>query len=333
MEKKLIKKIGKWARKNNIFFPENPDDIIKLKKLDFRLKEVKEIPESIAVLENLESMNGASNALTSLPDEMIYLKNLKVLDLSKNEFTAFPKIIFKLQDLEELYLGGNHIADVPEDIVGLKKLRILDLHNNKIKSLPLRVGEMEALEELNIGANGIESLPESLGKLVNLKKLCIWSNKLFGLPHELGRLIKLEELNLWGNNLSDIPEEIKRLPRLKDVELKLSQARMNEVLIQAVMADNVAMAKNLIETGANVNYKQSPCQDYEFTTPLFEAKSIAMIDMLLAAHADVNLKREKTGKLSIKVWETDDKHTGKYETFLTKQHPSEIARYVKTLKF
>ncbi len=82
--------------------------------------------------------------------------------------------------------------------------------------------------------------------------------------------------------------------------------------------------------GADVNHKWLNYGNLPFTTALFEAHSIEMIQLLLKNGADPNIKRETAKTSSIKVWESE-KASGGFETFLTKKHPIEITKFLKTL--
>jgi len=141
----------------------------------------------------------------------------------------------------------------------------------------------------------------------------------------------LEELNIWSNKISEIPEEILKLPKLKNIELKLEQSTLNTKLLDAVIEDDFVLAQNMVYNGADVNFQKTPCIDYSFTTPLFEAQSAKIVDLLLSNNADPKTEREKTGKISIKVWESDSKQSGQSETFLTKLHKPEISSFIKKL--
>jgi hypothetical protein len=105
--------------------------------------------------------------------------------------------------------------------------------------------------------------------------------------------------------------------------------QLNKTLIWAVVGDNVYLAEKLIFYGADVNYEHEECQNHLFTTPLFEAKSIDMIELLLKNGADPDLKREIVKHVHTKEGIEEVRPTGNFETFLTKKHPSEIQKFIK----
>ena len=123
---------------------------------------------------------------------------------------------------------------------------------------------------------------------------------------------------------------IKSLPNLKVIEQETDTGKINQQLIAAAINDDVQKVEKLIAMGADVNHKWLNYGNLPFTTPLFEAHSIEMIQMLLNHGADPHIKRDLPKASSIKVWESE-KATGEFETFLTKKHPVEIAKFIKTL--
>ena len=113
------------------------------------------------------------------------------------------------------------------------------------------------------------------------------------------------------------------------------QERLSVLLLEFVALDNCAIAAELIEQGADVNYRYDypyyPLpNERRFTTALFEAKSPQMAKLLMERGADPQLKREILREWFGSDWHYDS--TGEYETFLTMTHPAEMAEFVKSLK-
>jgi len=304
-----VVKLIKWAEKNKIYMSKDPLELFNQKKLDLKMKGITRLPAELGSLTNLTELDLSFNKLDSLPKEIMSLSNLEVLKLGRNEFENFPSII-----------------------VNFRKLLYLDLESNKLKSIPAEINILANLKVFNLFYNKLESIPESIGNLVDLEELNLSANKLTQLPKEIGSLLKLRELNIWQNQITEIPEEIKQLPNLQDLDLVLSPAKLNQKLIESVIKDNVKLAATLLEHGADVNFKwDSQSSNYNLTTPLFEAKSVDMIELLLKYKADINVKREKSKTVSVKVWE-DERGQKEDETFLTKKHSLEITKYLKSIK-
>ncbi|MCK4661429.1 MAG: hypothetical protein KAT68_01080 [Bacteroidales bacterium] len=307
--KSALKKLLKWLKKKRIILIDNTDNLYNLKKLDLKINELKKIPKEIGELTNLEELDLGYNKLFELPEEITNLTNLTVLKLERNKFTKFPVEITRLVALNNLSLESNQIKNIPPDIKNLSKLSTLNLFYNKLSELPDEIGELTNLKELNLGANNLTSLPLSISKLENLENLIIWSNK-----------------------ITEIPEEIKNLPKLEDIEITVDKKKLNAKLIECIQINDVELAQELIFHGADVNYKDTKYDSLEFTTPLFEAKSIKIIELLLSHNADPHVKREiKKSTASIKVWEAE-KEINEFETFLTKKHSLEITKYLKKKK-
>ncbi|GAB4286415.1 MAG: hypothetical protein Kow0068_12000 [Marinilabiliales bacterium] len=298
--------------------------------MDLSYKNLYAIDDSVFILSHLTELDASNNYLENLPEGIAYCFNLKILNIRRNNLNKIPEFISKLKYLEELYLGGNSISEIPENITELKNLKKLYIPNNKLDNLPEFIGNLEHLEELVLSGNKITKLPDSIGKLKNLKKLDLFLNKLIKLPDSFIQLTNLEELNLWNNEFDEIPEITSKMPSLKNIDININQKQLNKMLIEAVRDDDVSTCEHYIKMGADVNYKCEDSPGYNLTTPLFEAKSVDMIKLLLDNNADVNIKREKRGEVSIKVWESD-KSSGETETFLSKAHKPEIKEYLKKI--
>jgi hypothetical protein len=178
----------------------------------------------------------------------------------------------------------------------------------------------------------LTELPDDIGFLTKLQELNLCLNKLSTLPDTMEYLKELRDLNLRSNNFKQVIEKVKTLPYLTDVDLLAENKQLNNKLIEYVKNENIIDARQVIENGANVNYKQYNFDQTQFTTALFEAKSIAIIKLLLSCQADPFIERKIGVKETIKVWETKGDGENKYENFLTKKHPYQLAKFVKSLK-
>jgi hypothetical protein len=171
-------------------------------------------------------------------------------------------------------------------------------------------------------------LPNEFGSLSHLVKLNLALNQLASLPHSFSKLYNIVELELWLNRFELIPDVISQLPNLKDLYNVVDPDRLNKTLVWSVIGDNTYLAEKLLYYGADVNYEYEECANHLFTTPLFEANSIDMINLLLQKGADPELKREIIKHVYTKAGE-EVRPTGEYETFLTKKHPKEIQKFIK----
>ena len=301
------KNLLKWAKNHKIDFPTLPEELEKLQVLDVRLKSLSKLPKEINCLTGLVEINLEFNELSELPWEFAHLKKLKIINLGHNKFVDLPGVICHLPQVE-----------------------ILNMESNSVKKISPVVANLESLIELNFSFNHINELPEEIGHLKHLARLNLAANNLSELPSSMHRLYSLTELKLWNNKIKEVPDFIKSLPNLKVIELESDKGKIDQQLVAASINDDTMKAEKLLTMGADVNHKWLNYGNLPFTTALFEAHSIDMIQLLLKHGADPNLKRELPKSSTIKVWESEKTSTG-FETFLTKKHSVEIFKFIKSL--
>ncbi len=307
VDQKALKKIIEWLKSVKVFVPENTEKVIEMRKLDLRMRDLNKLPDEISVLANLEELDLGYNRFSELPSHIGLLRSLKELRLESNRFSKMPSIVSYFENLEYLDLQNNQLTSLPPEIRKLRKLQTLNVQLNQLTKIPDEIGELTELRHLNISANKLTEVPVSISNLTNL-----------------------ETLDLWSNKIIDIPDKVRELPKLHEIDMVLNQHKLNHKLIEAVIDDNLNLAKELISHGANVNYKWLNHGGHQFTSALFEATSVEMVKMLLENHADVQMKREIVKQASIFDFH-DDTHTGKFETFLTMKHSIEVAKYIKSI--
>ena len=98
---------------------------------------MRELPTSIGLLANTNTMSFSNNKLTSLPSELGQLANLASFWISKNQVEHIPIELWQISSLTDVGLAGNRLTRVPfEDMRALPKLRYMDLQDNAIEALP-----------------------------------------------------------------------------------------------------------------------------------------------------------------------------------------------------
>jgi Leucine-rich repeat (LRR) protein len=301
------KNLLKWAKNHKIDFPSTPEELEKLQILDIRLKKISKLPKEINCLTGLVEINLEFNELNELPWEFAHLKKLKIINLGHNKFVDLPGVICHLPGVE-----------------------VLNMESNSVKKITPVIGQLESLIELNFSFNHLNELPEEIGHLKHLVRLNLAANNISQLPLTMRKLYNLVEFKLWNNKIIELPDFIKELPNLKVIELVADSGKINQQLIAASINDDTLKAEMLINMGADVNYKWMNFGNLPFTTSLFEAHSIEMIQLLIKNGANPNIKRELPKPTTIKVWESEKSSIG-FETFLSKKHPVEIAKFLKTL--
>jgi Leucine-rich repeat (LRR) protein len=313
-----------------MFFSTSPEQ--KLKKIITWIRGLKiNVPMDVAGVKNITKLDLSFKGITKLPEEVGYLENLTELNLSNNKLKSLPKECSKITNLKYLNLGYNVFVSIPDSIFRHQQLETLNMEANQIESIPAAVGNLTNLIDLNFFANQISVFPVELCSLSNLKRLNMALNLLSKLPDEFENLANIKELELWLNKFELIPEVVSKLPKLQDLYNSFDTHKLNKALIMAVFSNNLQLTEKLIFHGADVNYKLKDFRSKIFTTPLFEVKSIAMINLLLQNGADPNLKREIVKFVYSKDGKEEVRKTGQFETFLTFKYPEKIEKYIKSL--
>jgi GTPase SAR1 family protein len=166
------------------------------------------IPDSIALLTNLEVLELGSNALNTLPDSIAQLVNLRRLDLSNNSMQVLPEVITDLRNVQILDLSFNEFSDLPNSIARLTQLRMLDISFNSISLFPAIITQLKNLRSLDVRGNQLSTIPETIGQLIHLNELELSANQIYHLPVVISQLSNLQKLVINGNPLQDPPLEI-----------------------------------------------------------------------------------------------------------------------------
>ncbi|MBX2978013.1 MAG: leucine-rich repeat domain-containing protein [Flavobacteriales bacterium] len=142
---------------------KNPDEVY---RLDLSGTKLKEVPEEVRQLRNLNALDLGNNKIKRLPDwfgELTYMQDLRLarnkltevpasicsmvhlkrLDMSRNALKALPACIGKLVELVSLDLWSNDLSDFPEELSGMRSLRFLDL-----RAIQFEQHEMDMIQEL-----------------------------------------------------------------------------------------------------------------------------------------------------------------------------------------
>lgn len=173
--------------------------------------------------QNLTSLDLSGCSLSSLPEEVLLLKDLQTLNLGDNTLSSLPAGIGALVSLRVLFFLRNSFSSLPPSLASLPSLETLSFKENKLSSLePSHLPR--SLRALILTSNRLSSIPPGLSGLPNLLKLMVAQNRLESLPADLHECKKLELLRAANNHLTHIPPSLWAMPALAWVALSGSPA-------------------------------------------------------------------------------------------------------------
>jgi predicted outer membrane repeat protein len=202
------------------------------------------LPESIGLLNNLETFHLGNNQLVDLPDSFDLLVSLINLSIGQNLFLELPAIICDLPNLVSLEFGYNQLVDIPNCIGSLTNLETLAVSNNYIDQLPDYIENLINLEYFDASNNELTELPETINQLINLNHLEISNNHISELPSNIGEMESLVGINLDSNNLIGLPISFSDLNMLTFCNLRnnnileLPENIGNLISLQQLLARN-----------------------------------------------------------------------------------------------
>ena len=205
--------------------------LTQLQTLDLVGNRLTALPESLGQLTQLKTLDLGGNRLTALPESLGQLTQLQTVELDSNQLTTLPDWLGHLNQLQTLDLGGNRLTALPESLGQLTQLQKLYLGSTQLTTLPDWLGQLTQLQKLYLDNTQLTTLPESLGQLTELQTLDLRNNQLTALPQSLGHLTQLQTLDLEGNQLTALPESLGHLTQLQ--ELRLAENPLNPELAAA----------------------------------------------------------------------------------------------------
>lgn len=99
--------------------------------LGARGNHLRNLPESIGLLDSLCWLTLENNQISSLPQSFGALNSLIHLNLKNNGLKIFPVQLYQLRNLRFCFLNSNRIEEIcPENISETKFMKSLDLNDN-----------------------------------------------------------------------------------------------------------------------------------------------------------------------------------------------------------
>lgn len=185
------------------------------------------VPPEIVSLKRLKSLSIYRTDVRELPESLDRLAELESLTLIKNPaLGALPRSFEKLRSLQNLSVWQSSISELPPNFGQLVSLKHLKLDKCPVYALPESFGQLGSLETFEFDAyrESLSELPESFGQLTKLKKLSLKGHaKLTALPESFANLSSLETLHMNGCKLAHLPESFGDLQNLKYADLSKNQ--------------------------------------------------------------------------------------------------------------
>eukprot|EP00058_Branchiostoma_floridae_P015699 XP_002601187.1 hypothetical protein BRAFLDRAFT_75632 [Branchiostoma floridae] len=183
--------------------------------LELRYKNLKQLPDELFELKDLEALDLSRNMNMELSNGLIKLTNLKLLSLAGCNLATVPAAVMKLPQLETLILSNNENITLPDDMSGLVNLTAIHLDWCNLDSLPPVVLKLSHLRSLDLSGNEQISLPDELCRLENIKELRLYACFMATVPPAVLKLTQLEKLNLSGNWGIHLPDGLSRLTNIR----------------------------------------------------------------------------------------------------------------------
>ncbi|WP_445633307.1 hypothetical protein NSTC745_04956 [Nostoc sp. DSM 114161] len=256
--------------------PEAIASLTQLQTLNLTRNQLTALPEAIASLTQLQQLDLSRNQLTALPEAIASLTQLQVLDLCFNQLTQLPEAIASLTQLQVLYLSRNQLTQLPEAIVSLTQLQVLYLSRNQLIQLPEAIASLTQLQQLDLSSNQLTQLPEAIASLTQLQQLDLSDNQLTQLLEAIAFLTQLQQLDLSHNQLTTLPEAIASLTQLQQLDLSDNQLT---VLPEAIGSLTQLQQLDLDSNPLNPNLAAAYEQGTEAVLKYLRAKAEAKVTL------------------------------------------------------
>jgi hypothetical protein len=226
-----------------------------VRTLDLSNNKLKALPDALANLEALKSLNCEHNKLAqgSISPSLAKLNNLTSLSLGNNRLGMHIK--------EEITRGGGGVhnkksssaATAPSNNMSLPPLPVipslkqLKLNHNQIHTIPPQLYSplLVKLELLDLSNNNIEVLPTGIQHLVSLQQLNLDHNALLSLPNEIGTLSKLKSLSLQYNQIQHFLHDDNRTTKHKTTTTTSITTTSTQPLPESLFTDTALIDLNL----------------------------------------------------------------------------------------
>ncbi|KAG7598163.1 Toll/interleukin-1 receptor homology (TIR) domain [Arabidopsis suecica] len=208
--------------------PESIYLLQNLEKLSLRgCRSIRELPSCVGTLTSLEKLYLDNTALQNLPNSIKNLKNLQKLHLRRcTSLSEIPDTINELISLKELVINRSGVKTVHLKSGSLPCLTDFSAGDCKnLKEVPSSIGGLNCLLQLTLDRTPISTLPDNIGDLQFILKLDLRGCEyLKVLPNSIGAMDTLRKLYLEGSNIKELPEDFGNLENL--VLLQMNKCKM-----------------------------------------------------------------------------------------------------------
>lgn len=216
------------------------ENMTHLKILDLKDNKIDNLPDEIAMCQNLIRLDLTNNALELLPNTLSLLPHLQNLQVEGNKLKQIRSDIIKggtsriLKHLREkfdmennspeLHIKENYpslnIYTFPDRYI-MSHCRSLSLGMQELNAIPQRVFEDAKTAEVTVVdlcKNKFTSIPEGLQLITSqLTELNLSSNLLKTVPEFIADCVKLQFLDVSKNSLSDLPHSLCHLKWMREI--------------------------------------------------------------------------------------------------------------------
>jgi disease resistance protein RPM1 len=199
--------------------------------LDFEAAKLLHVPKDIGKLIHLRYLSFKNNLeIKELPKSIGLLQNLETLDVRLTDVTDIPKEIGKLKKLRHLMGTRISLIQLKDGIGGLKSLQTLNnvwLDEDGAGKIIRELGKLKLLRDLRLFCVEVEhesDLSLSINQMQHLEKLVISFSVLNEVVdlHLISPLSTLQNLSLFLK-IEKLPEWIPKLQNLVNLELSYSE--------------------------------------------------------------------------------------------------------------
>ncbi|KAF3783280.1 Leucine-rich repeat soc-2-like protein [Nymphaea thermarum] len=181
---------------------------------------IKELPDFVGEMENLEELLLECEMLRALPNWIsLCFKKLTRLEIRSKNLKALPDCIGSLKQLERLTLKCENLDALPNSIGSLEQMQQLELNCANLEALPDSIGELGNIYGFKIESASLKALPNSIASLGRIHYLHLRCMSLDSIPDYVGGLKELYCFEVMSNSLKALPQSIGSLKSIRTLIL------------------------------------------------------------------------------------------------------------------